>query len=152
MKHLLFISLLLLTLSSCSSTKKEIALEKAKTPEVQDRDDLHSRARKIVLSSKALSTDQKRKFLKISSEARTEIDQLNSEIRKVKILMFKSLADDDYSEHKLVALKRDLKSLEDKKFNVVVNALDSVKSILGVNFKEVFKERDFRTGRYIDII
>ena len=131
-----------LVVSCSSNTKNEISMEKKQVPEVYDREELHERMREMINSSEKLSEKQKGDFLTLHEDVLEKVDTITSDMRKLKIVLFKDLTEAEYDKKKVNELRRQLKQLNNEKFETMINAMSNARDILGVSFKDVYP-RDY---------
>lgn len=152
MKNILLISLTLFFFVSCaSSTKKEIESERKEVTEVEDRDEMHDRMRAMINSSKKLNPKQKEDFLSLHDEVIGKVNTIDSEMKKLKLVLVNNLTQKKYDSKKVNQIKRQLKKLNNKKFDTMINALSDARDILGISFKDLYPRADFREnfhGKY----
>ena len=135
-----------LVVSCSSNTKNEISMEKKQVPEVYDREELHERMREMINSSEKLSEKQKGDFLTLHEDVLEKVDTITSDMRKLKLVLFKNLTEEKYDKKKVNELRRQLKKLNNEKFETMINAMSNARDILGVSFKDVYPRDDFGHG------
>jgi len=149
MKKSRLITFLSLLLISCSSaTKKEIAAEKEIVKEVRGRVDLQEKLKSLISTSTKLSEKQKGNFLTLHSSVIQNVDGINSEMGKLKIVLFNHLTGDHFDRTKVAELQKQLRKLYDKKFIIMINAMNEAREILGVHFGELYPLNDYRHQIY----
>ena len=138
MKNLLIL-LVSFSLIGCASkaTKSEISTEKEKVGYVESRETMIERTRSILANSDNLTLEQRSKFLDLHNEILAEVDGINQEIRKSKIVLFKAMTNKNYDRKKVGYLSRSLKKLHDKKFDVMMDGLEKGRDILGIAAPEI---------------
>ncbi|MDP7319478.1 MAG: hypothetical protein QF441_02670 [Bacteriovoracaceae bacterium] len=135
------------TLVACSSAKKEVAKEKANVPSMESRDEMINKTRDLIESSDKLTQKQKKDFMQLHTSVMIEVGKINQETRKLKMVLFKHLLEQDsYKPAKVKVIKNQLKKLNDKKFQIMIDSLKQAKEILGVNFKELYPSYPFYHG------
>ncbi|MDA8793607.1 hypothetical protein N9N67_10180 [Bacteriovoracaceae bacterium] len=152
MKALLLLSLTIILLISCSSnTKKEIEVEKKQISKVEGREEMHDRMRAMINTSKKLDESQKEDFLTLHNEVLGKVATIDTEMKKLKLVLFNNLTQKKYDTKKVNQLKQQLKKLNNDKFDTMINAMSDARSILGISFKDMYPRADFRDnfhGKY----
>ncbi len=132
---------------SCASTKKEIAQQKEKMPDIQTPEELRKTTRNIIATSENLSEGQKNDFLKLHESVISEVRKINNESRKLKAVMFNHLANESYDNGKVREIEKQLKKLNNKKIDIMFKAMSDARKILGVEFKHIYPEMMNHTDR-----
>lgn len=147
MKTLLIISTLLF-FSACSTTKSEIAAEKNSYNTPADRSEMIEKTRSMLESSTRLSEKQKDDFIELHSKVIDQVFNITGEVRKLKLVFFNHLTNQDYKEKKVSELMKQIKKLNNKKFDLMADAMVDARKILGVEIKKYYKimNRDVEHG------
>lgn len=145
MKHLIII-LALSTIAACSSTtKKEIAQEKAQV-EIECSN-VNSQMREKMQDafdrSKKLNEAQKDQFTELHIVTAEKMCNINKDIQKLKVVLIENLANDKYNDKKVNQITKQIKNLNNKKMDIMFSNLDKAREILGVHAKEFFRDRGF---------
>lgn len=122
---------------SCTETKREIESEVQKVARTSDREELRQRTKEILAESSKLTPDQKESFLELHDEVVEQVESIEDRMRKLKIVLVQHLAQQEYSKRKVSELKRQLKKLNNEKFDVMIDAMSDAREILGVEFKNI---------------
>lgn len=130
MKKLIIIISALLLVSCATSTQKEIERESRQMPVIHGKTDMMNKMHQAINHSK-LSFEQKKGFSKIHHRVFKQSARLNSDIRKMKVLLFRSLTSDNYNESKVYRLKKQVKKLYEEKIDVMFDAFEEVQEVLG---------------------
>lgn len=149
MKTSRLIIMLLLLVSSCSSrTKMEIDAKKRQIEEINSREELQSKTDDLINKSSNLTDAQKGDFLLLHKKVIEDVDQINKEMSKLKIILFKSLTDEKFDRPKVAELQKQLKKLYDNKYKIMMRAMTDAREILGVEFTRLYPLDDYRHQIY----
>jgi hypothetical protein len=139
MRQLLLLFLSVFIISCASQTRKEITVEKQEV-KVETREQMIDMSRKILSSAKGISEKQRDLILALHIETMEEVAKLNSEIRKSKIVLMKTLVQKKYNHKKGTILTKDIKKLYNKKVDLMLSSMEKAQKILGVEYAKVMNE------------
>lgn len=139
MRQLLPLLLCLFIVSCASQTRKEITVEKEEV-KVETREQMIEMSRNILASAEGISEKQKDLILALHIETMEEVSKINSEIRKSKIVLMKTLVQKKYNHKKGMVLTKDIKKLYNKKVDLMLDSMEKAKKILGVEYAKVMTE------------
>lgn len=105
--------------------------------------DMNERMTKILDSAKSLSPKQKEEFLDLHSKIMFDVRTINNEIRRLKIVLFKSLAEGDYKRRKIDTIKKQIVKQYNKRLNLMFDALYKIQKILGVGSRDFYQNEWF---------
>ncbi len=142
MKTVLIILMTLSFVVGCSSTstQEQIAREKEVTESMPTRSVMSQRVKSILRNSPNLNEDQRDKFLMLHSDVMSEVAIINDELRKSKVVMFNNMVADEYDAKKIRILRKSIVKLNKKKLNVMFDAMDESKKILGLEAKNIYRD------------
>lgn len=137
MKKIILLTITLLLTSCASETKKEIQIEKEEVVLSKSHRSILERAHRDILDSPDLDPETKDDFLALQYETQEKVKEVNTELRKIKVVFFKSLTEKDHNERKSNELIRQMKKLHNKKLDIMIKSFYEAKNILG---HEVFTD------------
>lgn len=143
MKQLIMIFLALLLSACSSSTKKEIEKEKAQFSDIQTREQMIASARQMLDESKELTNEEKTKLSELFAQVSEESAKLNAEISRSKAILFQELTTKSYSEKKTAVLKSSIKKLYNQKIDLMMDAFQKSRKILGLKSAPARFHRQF---------
>ncbi|EQC47262.1 hypothetical protein [Bacteriovorax sp. Seq25_V] len=141
MKNLLLI-LTLVLLGSCSSAVKEEVREDRMTVGHISQEQMIDKMREMINRIPGITKDQHDKLLNLHADVYADSQDISEKIKQNKVLLFKYLAEDKNKEINFV--KKDLKKLYNRKLELMFQAFDKVKAILGKDAKKVMSDEEFR--------
>lgn len=144
MKFYLLPVFIVLTISCSTKTRDEIETQKKQQQDVNARSDLNNRIRTIINSSEKLSGKQKWSFINLHDDVVKKTERQTQNIRKLKLVLLKHLADEEYDKSKVDEIKKQLRRANKQRMEIMLEAMSGAKDILGVNFSDVYDEDDFR--------
>lgn len=128
----IFFYLSILTFVSCASTtKNEVQKEKSQVVLDAKSKSILDRAHKDILNSASLDPETKDDFIALQYQTYAEAQEVNKELRKLKVLFFQSLTQKDFNEKKTNEIIRQLKKQNERKLDIMINAFYQAKKILG---------------------
>jgi hypothetical protein len=121
--------------------------EMRQEPGVFSQEEIASRSHEIILNHPSLSNEQRKKMQELFADVYRKNIVLRSEIGKLKGVLFKTLFSRDRKESEMAVLKRRLLASNEKKMNLMLDALDETYKILGKDtdprqFERLFHEID----------
>lgn len=131
-----------LIFSSCSSTTKDQIKEDRMSVGSIDKDTMIMKMREMLDRIPGITKDQTDKLLNMHATVYEESQEINRRIYQNKVLLFKYLAESKTKEMNMV--RSDIKSLYNKKLDVMFRAFDDVQNILGKDTHKILMEEDFR--------
>ena len=139
MKALVMYVLMMIFFVGCANSqmKKEIKEDKNMVGEIDTRGQMNDRVYQMLHKSDKLTIEQKNKFMKLHSSIIRDVANINNKIRKEKVVLFKSIISEDYNDRKVRVLKKSIKKLHQQKFDLMMDALDQTKDIIGIADKEL---------------
>jgi uncharacterized protein HemX len=141
MQKILLVLILATSLVSCAShKKKQIEQEKAQVGSVSSNADMARKTREMLDKSDKLTQQQKDDFMRLHDKVIADVQGINEELRKTKIVMFDNLLNDKYDVKKMELLQSSIRKLMNQKMDVMTRAMVEGKKILGVNTRDVYKE------------
>ncbi|HAG92119.1 MAG TPA: hypothetical protein DCL41_09615 [Bdellovibrionales bacterium] len=126
---------LTLGLAACSSspTSEDVDQEVAEQPARTFHGGVAAKGMEAINDSKSLSSDQKDQLKKLHMKMAEETMEIQTEMSKVKGVLFETITSKPYKPKKVAELKKRLLSLNDKKMKNMIQALDKTEKILGEN-------------------
>jgi Spy/CpxP family protein refolding chaperone len=139
----IFFTLLLssLALGCASSAEKEVETQVSQEKPATAPGEVAGRGRDAIMNSKSLNEEQKKKIVDLMAKVQVENNTLKEETTKLKMTLFKSIAEGGYKAEQVNVMKSKLQKLENKKMDLMFSSLDQVKDILGVPDKN--KQQDY---------
>lgn len=123
-----------LQLTACGTASKEEAdLNKkvqAEAP-VDNPEAMVERAAQAFANIEGLAPEKKSKLSEIYTRTFTESMNIRKEIGQSKSLLFKTLAQNDYKNKEVNALKKKIVNLDQKRLNLMFKALEDVQAVVG---------------------
>ncbi len=148
MRYLALLSSILL-LPACASYKaeKKVDEELRQEPGVFSQAEIAEKSHDIILNHPSLTDKQRSEMRELFGEVFRKNIVLRSEIGKLKGVFFKTLFSRDRNEAEMKVLKKRLLAANDKKMNLMLDALDKAYKILGKEgnpqqFERLFRELD----------
>ena len=131
MKNLIT-TLILMTLVSCATqTKKEIAKEAQAVDAPADMGQVMHRYSQSIQNSITLSEDQKNKMMGLQRRTYRKVQGINTQIKKLKIVMLDNLMSKDYDQRKVDIISKQIKNLNKDRMDLMLDSLADAKRILG---------------------
>ena len=129
--HLLFISasLFLLACSHGLMTKK-VEGELKQQPEIGTVD-LNEKAIDVINESPQLTANQKGRLLDLQKRTNSQVEDLRDQSFKLRALLIEDMTKPDFTIDAINVVKDKLKTVEQKRLNVVFNAIDEANAIIG---------------------
>jgi hypothetical protein len=128
---------------------RKIEQDKKKVGNIENKEEMVEKMRRILEHAKGLNREQKDQFLQIHERVVGKSREINTEIRKLKIVLFKSMTAPEFDEKKMNVLTGRIKKLYSSKINLMVDGFVEVKKVLGVAAQDFF-ESDHWTHDHID--
>lgn len=148
MKYLMLLATVLL-LPACASQQAETKVneELKQEPGVFNQAEIAEKSHEIILNHPSLTDKQRGEMRELFAEVYRKNIVLRSEIGKLKGVFFKTLFSRDRKEAEMKVLKKRLLAANEKKMELMLNALDSANKILGKDgnpqqFERLFRELD----------
>lgn len=130
--------LLLIFLGSCASNvKNEVEADKKNVRPFITREAVIDRAAEIVEHAQGLTEKQKEEFIELQGDVWIKVHELNDEIKTLKVLLFKSLVNENYSEQKQQEIINQIKKAHTAKLDLMIDAFRKTKKILGKEAKNI---------------
>ena len=130
MKQLIVFCSLLLLASCASNREKQIYHEKMQEKPNMSKSQMNERILNLLDSSKSLSEKQREEVLALHSGVMQKVRGINDELRRLKVVLFKSLATGDYKRRKLDSIKKKIVVQYNKRLNLMFDALYKMQKIL----------------------
>ena len=143
MKKLMVLCGLVFLVSCASNTKQQVQEEKMQVRGHMSKQEMNDRMIKILDSSKKLSEKQREDFLALHSSVMQDVRTINDEIRRLKIVLFKNLAEGDYKRKKIDTIKKQIVVQYNKRLNLMFDALYKIQKILGVGSRDFYQNEWF---------
>lgn len=143
MKSLILIGISLLLVSCASNTEKEIYEEKTHEQSNMSKSDMNEKILNILDSSKSLSPKQREEFLNLHAGVMHEVKSINNEIRRLKVVLFRSLSTGDYKRIKIETIKKQIIVQYNKRLNLMFDSLYKTQKILGVGSRDFYQNEWF---------
>lgn len=125
-------ALLLMTLASCATqTKKEIAKEVQEVKVPLSMQQVMQRYQKSIQDSPDLSQIQKDKMIELQQKTYLKANDIRTQIKKLKIVLLNELMSKDYSARKVDLISKQMRDLNKKRIEVMLESLSDAKVILG---------------------
>jgi hypothetical protein len=129
---ILWVILLLGFITSCANpVKKQVQIEKDQVTLTAKQKTILDRAHKDILDSPDIDPEVKDDFIALQYETYTKVQELNLELRKLKVVFFNSITKENHDQKKSNELIRQMKKLHGKKLDLMVDAFYQAKNILG---------------------
>lgn len=90
-----------------------------------------ARGMEVIQNSKSLNEDQKSKLIALSQRMMQEMAEIRKEEGQLKMVLFRSLVDPKSDNKKINTIKGKILSLDRKKTDKMLSALDEAQTILG---------------------
>lgn len=153
-KPLLLVLLITFFGVSCSSinVRDEIEKEKSALSEIHSKEEMMRKSYDLVEFNEHLSDDKKAAFNELKAKVYQDVQEINQDIARSKIILFRALLDDnELNQKKTDVLIQDLKRHHDRKLNIMIEAFFKVRDILEHNMlermlNERFHDYWFREG------
>lgn len=129
----LYLLAVLLGLSACSTTQTEKAVdsEVAKQPVRSMHGEVAAKGYDAILKSPQLTEEQKNKFLALHKSMIASTFKIQTEMSKLKGVLFETLTTTPYDAKKAEVLKKRIVKLNNEKMDSMFLAFEEVKRILG---------------------
>lgn len=88
-------------------------------------------SRQVILESKSISDGQRRDLLDIHSRMAADVAQIRGEMAKLQVLLFRSVLDPASEEREIRNIRRRLISLDRKRTNRILAAIDEAEQVIG---------------------
>ncbi|EQC50223.1 hypothetical protein M899_0357 [Bacteriovorax sp. BSW11_IV] len=139
----LFYLLLIATISvSCASqTKKEIEAEKNSMPQIKTRAEMISKMNEVLEHAKGITPEQKEKFANIHADVLVKNQEIEQDIRKLKVILFEGIMADKYDNKKVFETRKQLEKLYKQRLDLMFDAYSKVSKVLGRNKTDFFSDR-----------
>ena len=140
MKSLVVLLSFLVLFTSCSTrVRKSIESDKKSVGVVQNEEEVINKMKTLLENSK-ISKSQKKQFINIYKNHRTEILTIEEEIREYRVVLFKALVDKNYDQRKFDIVANKLKKLVIKRYDLAMDQYRKGKDILGVNAGAIYDD------------
>ncbi|HAZ13594.1 MAG: hypothetical protein A2X86_13765 [Bdellovibrionales bacterium GWA2_49_15] len=131
LKDLFLISVLSIVLMECTNVQKqELEADKAKI-EVSAEEDISIRIDTMIKEAKWPTEEQKTRLFGLKEKTKNKIVEINIKLKKAKIVLVQHLVVKDSTNEKLRLLKKDIKKLYNQKVDVMLDAIEEARKILG---------------------
>jgi len=136
---------LLLLIASCAiGQRSEIEKEKKKISNITSTQEFYKQVIQTINNSQDLSQKQKSDFLNLYYDVGKRSKRLSVEIKKLKIILFRSLTREN-NEFKIDEITRQIKSANNERLDLMFDALEKTKIILGKDAELLYKIEWFGT-------
>lgn len=147
MKHLLLLTILLVT--SCNSASKkqeaEVAQEVSQQQPANTPEQIADRASEAFSKAEGLTELQRQKLIAIYMDTYAQAMEIRTEMGKSKALLFMKAADVNYKSNEIEILKNKIVDLDQKRLNLMFKALTKVQNVVGYG-----KDREQIYKRFYD--
>ena len=143
MKKLILFCLLTLFVSCASNTEKEVQEEKVQEKSHMSKGQMHDRILKILESSKKLTPKQKEDFMNLHAGVMHDVRGINNEIRRLKVVLFKTLSTGKYKRKKIEIIKKQIIKQYNSRLNLMFDSLYKTQKILGVGSGDFYQNEWF---------
>lgn len=143
MKKLIILCSLAFLVSCASNTEQQIQHEKVQEKSHMSKKDMHERILKILDSSKKLSPKQREDFMDLHSGVMHDVREINNEIRRLKVVLFKSLSTGKYKRKKIETIKKQIIKQYNRRLNLMFDSLYKTQKILGVGSRDFYQNEWF---------
>lgn len=135
MRSAFIVTLILLSLVSCSSKKlkTEVQKEIANQPTLKNNTELYTEELTALKKTDILNQEQRSKLSKLLRDAKEQNETIDDEIFKTKAVLFKSLMDEKSSRAKINLIENQLIKLTRKKTRETLSSYREARSIIGKN-------------------
>ncbi len=139
MRVILFSILISVLFVSCGSLEQKKNVNKklsdVNTSELK-RNDMVSNLERILRESKKNDEKKIQQALVSYRKTLSNIDALNLELQKNKVVLFEHLAEENYSIDKVNILRKNMRKVYQRKFKTMFDGVLELKNILGVNYSK----------------
>lgn len=140
--RIFLITALALPLVGCATTKieKTVEAEVAQQPARSMGGEVAGKGFHAILNSPSLSEDQKQQFMRLHQKIAAEVRGIDTEMSKLKGVLFETVFAQPYEPEKVEVLKKRLLKLNNAKMDKMLTALNEVKRI--VDYKSPVERRE----------
>lgn len=90
-------------------------------------------SRKVILDSRKITDEQRRELLDIHSRMAADVAQIRGEMAKLQVILFRSVLDPDAEERAIRNIRRRLITLDRKRTNRILSAIDEAEQVIGLS-------------------
>lgn len=149
----IYLLFLMFFLAACSTSqiRQEIEQDKVElAEEMTHRDQMMSKSYGLIESSDQITESQKEAFHQIKVGVYQQVQEINLEIALNKILLFRTLVDEEAHAERIRILTHDLRKLHDKKLDIMIDAFFDLKETLGAELIEPMLHERFHEHWFED--
>ena len=147
MKKILTMLLMLLFAVACSNgVKEDLELDKLKMDAPMGRGDMMAQMQEALNNSKNLTQKQKDDFINLHHDVFVESQKLRDEIRKLKVLLFKALAEEDMDSARVKEITSQVRKKYNQRLDIMLDAFGKSKKILGKDMINFYKDVGYETN------
>jgi septal ring factor EnvC (AmiA/AmiB activator) len=139
------LSFILLTACASQHATNEKINNEVKSEPVVKRTQVRASAHEAIMNSKELTTDQKNKLFSLQETTTKELQGIEEQINKTKMVLIKTLMDPKSSSREIAILKKDLRKLSKKQMEVTLNAFDKGRNLIAPLKDQQDREDFFNT-------
>lgn len=143
MKKILLFSSFLFLVSCATDPAKEVYHEKMQQKSHMSKEQMNDKILSVLGSSKNLTKKQREDFLSLHSSVMQEVVEINNDIRRLKVVLFKSISKGDYERRKIESIKKQIITNYNRKLNLMFDALYKTQKILGVGSSDFYQNEWF---------
>ena len=139
MKKLFALALVMFLFTGCSTgMKNEVSHEKSQMGALHSRQHMIEKTYSILEKTPNLTNDQREKFLGLHTEVMDKVANYSQDIRKLKVMLFSEMTAKNYQSDKVQEITSQIKSLYNKRLDVMLDTMGEAKSILGVEAENTY--------------
>ncbi|MCM2282490.1 MAG: hypothetical protein NDI61_11670, partial [Bdellovibrionaceae bacterium] len=120
---------------ACSSAQhreeKRLDAQVKAEPSAEGPGAIASRGAQMFVQAPGLTEEQKRRLLEIHTRVYTQNAEIRTEIGKAKSLLFRTLVSNTDEPNTIAGLKKKIASLDQRRLNLMFQALDEVQQVVG---------------------
>jgi len=150
---LLCLVLLAGTFTSCatSRTKNQVNEDRSRMSPMISKEEMVARISQQLDRIPNLTKKQREEIHDIHADVLTKSWDINHKIRQNKILLFKYLGADKYSDRKVNFVKKEVEKLYNQKLKLMIASFNKLKKILGKDAAKVMKHHKFLEDNHINV-
>jgi hypothetical protein len=151
MRPILISLFLVFGLISCASKKEKMAVkeEMSRAPVIQNEKELYNQQIEILSNNESLTAEQRSKLTSLIEKSRVQSQEIQNEIEKTKLVLFKELVSVKGSKARINILETQLLKLNRKKTRYSISAYREAKTIVGKNEVPLSKTLNLLDNRTI---
>ncbi len=135
-RSIMFLSLIAMSLPACTTSRGvDERVDKAVEAEPEVPMDMAASAasQKVIQDSNQITEEQRRELLNIHTKMAADVAAIRGEMAKLQVILFRSVLDPDSEEREIKNIRRRLLSLDRKRTNRILSAIDEAEQVIGQN-------------------